>query len=90
MNLINSQRNSQSMNVNIDPLVLDTITCPSCRGNLFSQVHLLKRVPKLMVGSPSDIPLTIPIWRCVSCFTILTEFLPDGILDNSAEGNDEL
>jgi len=68
-------------NVNIDPTQLATICCQSCNGKLFKQAHILKRVPKFMVGAPSDVPIAFPVWRCTNCGTVLVEFIPDGIIE---------
>lgn len=83
--------NKNPMDVNVDISQLEIIECPSCTGKLFTQVHLLKRVPKIMVGAPQDIPVSIPLWRCTNCGTVLLDFVPKiaGITDNLLEDGDE-
>lgn len=88
MSLFNPMKGGNQPGVNIDPSMMQTIKCASCNGKLFKQAHLLKRIPKLMVGAPSDVPVAFPVWRCVSCNTVLIEFIPDGILDESEDQNE--
>ena len=76
------------MNLNIDPKAMESIKCTSCNGMLFKQAHVLKRIPKFMIGAPTDMPLAFPVWRCVSCNTVLIEFIPDGLLNIEEDENE--
>jgi predicted nucleic acid-binding Zn ribbon protein len=53
-----------------------TIKCESCEGIYFREVIYIKRVPKLMTGSPEDTTVPLPIYKCDSCGHINEGFNP--------------
>lgn len=53
-----------------------TIKCDSCDGIYFREVIYLKRVPKLMTGSPEDTTVPFPIYKCESCGHVNKGFNP--------------
>ena len=53
-----------------------TIKCESCEGIYFREVIYLKRVPKLMTGSPEDTTVPFPIYKCETCGYVNKGFNP--------------
>lgn len=72
---MNLSGNPQDFDLNVDLSKLDAIECSSCGGKLFKQAFMLKKLPKIMTGAPTDIPVSIPIWKCINCNNVLTEFV---------------
>ena len=86
---MNFGKQQSGFDLNVDLSALEVIKCPSCNGKFFKQVSVLRRLPKLMSGSPTDIPVSIPVWRCTSCGTVLTEFVPRAAGPGGLLGDDE-
>ena len=77
-----------NMNVNVDLSMATTIACDGCGGKVFRQAVVLKRIPKLQVGTPTDVPVGVPIFRCDDCGEVLKEFIPKSAGDfDSLFGN---
>ncbi len=51
-----------------------TITCDSCGKKFFKEVVLIKKVPKLLTGSPEDTLVPFPTYMCESCGHVNEEF----------------
>lgn len=52
-----------------------TVTCEDCGGIYFKEVTMLKKVPKLLTGSPEDVVVPFPTYMCNNCGFINQEFL---------------
>lgn len=46
----------------------------SCGNNTFKEVFLMRKISKLITGSPNDSYLPIPTFQCASCGHINKEF----------------
>lgn len=70
---------NNQMDINVNLKEAETIICSQCSGRLFEQQFILKLIPKIMLGAPTDIPVPIPIWRCTDCGTIAADIVPPGV-----------
>jgi uncharacterized Zn finger protein len=52
-----------------------TIKCEKCESKFFKEVTMLKKVPKLLTGSPEDTIVPFPTYMCNSCGFVNEEFL---------------
>jgi DNA-directed RNA polymerase subunit RPC12/RpoP len=52
-----------------------TIVCEECKSKFFKEVSMLKKVPKLLTGSPEDTIVPFPTYMCNSCGFVNEEFL---------------
>jgi hypothetical protein len=73
-NLIQKNMELQQPKINLKEC--PTIKCESCDGIYFREVIYLKRVPKLMTGSPEDTTVPFPIYKCESCGHVNKGFNP--------------
>jgi uncharacterized Zn finger protein len=53
--------------VNIDVYGLENLKCDHCGGIYFADVHVIKIVPKLLVGVKEDQHQILNALRCVEC-----------------------
>ena len=44
-----------------------TILCEECGSKFFKEVSMLKKVPKLLTGSPEDTIVPFPTYMCNDC-----------------------
>ena len=52
-----------------------TILCEECGSKFLKEVTMLKKVPKLLTGSPEDTIVPFPTYMCNSCGFVNEEFL---------------
>ena len=52
-----------------------TIICEECGSKFFKEVTMLKKVTKLLTGSPEDTIVPFPTYMCNSCGFVNEEFL---------------
>lgn len=52
-----------------------TIKCEKCESKYFKEVTMLKKVPKLLTGSPDDTIVPFPTYMCNNCGFVNEEFL---------------
>ena len=48
--------------------------CEKCKSTYFKEVTMLKKVPKLLTGSPEDTIVPFPTYRCADCHHVNEEF----------------
>lgn len=60
----------------IDLREQDTISCEKCGHRYFKEVILLKRVSKILTGSPEDTLVPFPIYACEKCSHVNKGFNP--------------
>jgi uncharacterized Zn finger protein len=53
-----------------------TISCESCGHKYFREVIYIKKVSKILTGSPEDTTVPFPIYKCDSCGHINSGFNP--------------
>jgi hypothetical protein len=51
--------------------------CSNCDGRFFAQTFMFRRVSKILVGSPQDQLVPIPVFRCDDCGTPIGDMMPD-------------
>lgn len=52
-----------------------TIICEECGSKFFKEVSMLKKVSKLLTGTPEDTIVPFPTYMCNSCGFVNEEFL---------------
>lgn len=67
------------------------IVCENCKGNIFSEALILRRVSKFLVASTSDKDQVIPVptFYCVKCKHVNKEFVPFGIEQEKEEDGEQ-
>lgn len=53
-----------------------TITCDKCGSIYFKEAIYIKKVSKLLTGSPEDTIVPFPIYMCISCEHVNSGFNP--------------
>ncbi|MFN9957622.1 MAG: hypothetical protein ACK55I_31335, partial [bacterium] len=56
-----------------------TIVCENCQSMFFKEVVIIKRVSKLLTGSPKDTDVPFPTYMCEKCGHVNNEFNPFAI-----------
>ena len=51
----------------------ETIKCEKCEGIYFREVIYVKKVSKLLTGSPEDTTLPLQIYKCDSCGPLMNK-----------------
>jgi len=44
-----------------------TVTCEKCGGTHFKEITLIKKVSRLLTGSPNDTLVPFPTYKCDDC-----------------------
>ena len=65
------------------------VVCEKCKGKIFGEALLLRKVSKFLVASSSDKDQIIPVptFYCVQCNHVNKEFLPLALEDDSNEND---
>jgi hypothetical protein len=58
----------------IDLRTQETVHCEKCHGKFFKEVVMLKKVPKLLTGSPEDTMVPFPTYMCNGCGHVNIDF----------------
>jgi hypothetical protein len=58
----------------------DPVSCDECGEIYFSQVLHIRRANRLVTGSTKDSYVPIPVFACLECKHVNTEFLPKEVL----------
>ena len=66
-NLINNKPN-------IDLKQQPTVTCEKCDSMYFKEVTLIKKVSKLLLGTPNDTMVPFPTYMCNDCGHVNEDF----------------
>ncbi len=53
--------------LNIDLYSLDNLKCDHCGGIYFTDIHVIKIVPKLLIGAKEDQHHVLNALQCVNC-----------------------
>ena len=51
-----------------------TVTCEKCESQMFKEIVMLKKVPKLLTGSQEDTIVPFPTYACLKCEHINEDF----------------
>ena len=63
------------------------MSCENCECIFFKQVFTLRKVSKVLIGSPTDQIMPIPIFRCDDCGAPVMDMLPDDPTNTSEKNN---
>jgi hypothetical protein len=77
----------EQINQKIDLTVTKEVTCPSCNGNVFESVVLLRKISKILVGTAQDALIPIDVMACKKCGELLDETLPIQLREDKAPKN---
>lgn len=66
--------NQQQINVSLDQTT--PINCDNCKGQVFSEAFLLRKISRLLTGSAQDGVVPVAVMACISCGHINEQFLP--------------
>jgi len=58
----------------INPLELPNIECENCGNIFFDKVTIIKKVSKLLTGSPTDEMIPMETYVCTECAHINKDF----------------
>ncbi len=60
------------------------VACHDCKGQVFANGIILRKVSKILAGTDKDalVPVTIPY--CVNCLSVLEDLLPDELKSNNS------
>lgn len=68
---------TEPQKINIDVKKNSTpIKCESCEGQTFTPVVFLRKISRLITGSPTDQIIPIDTFQCSECKHINKEFTP--------------
>jgi uncharacterized Zn finger protein len=59
---------------NIDLKKQPTLTCEKCDSMYFKEVTLIKKVSKLLLGTPNDTLVPFPTYMCNDCGHVNEDF----------------
>lgn len=57
------------------------IECANCQGIFFDQPVLVRKISRLLTGTPTDQIIVVPVLRCSDCGEVLKEVFPQGLPD---------
>lgn len=72
MDLNNIGQGGRQMQLNIQEA--SNITCEKCENIFFDKVTVIKKISKLLVGTPEDQYVPMETYRCTECGNINKEF----------------
>lgn len=52
------------------------VTCTDCKGQVFSNGMILRKVSKIIAGTDKDALIPVNIPYCVNCMQVLEDLLP--------------
>lgn len=52
------------------------VSCEKCNHVLFVEKYALRKISRLITGSPSDTVIPVPVFSCSSCGHVNSDFLP--------------
>jgi hypothetical protein len=53
-----------------------TVKCEKCKSIYFDEVHVVKKVSKLLTGAAEDTIVPFPILRCADCKHVNSDMNP--------------
>ncbi len=63
------------------------VICEKCKGTVFSEGLVLRKVSKFLVATATDKDTLIPVptFYCIKCQHVNKEFLPEGSVQEESE-----
>lgn len=65
--------------LNLDISQTDSVTCDECGGIYFQQALHIRKASGFLTGTGKTSYIPIPLFACISCGHVNTEFLPKEI-----------
>jgi len=62
--------------LNLDISQTDSVTCDECGGMYFQQALHIRKASGFLTGTGQTSYIPIPLFACISCGHVNTEFLP--------------
>lgn len=56
-----------------------SIECRECEYDIYVQAVHLRKIPKMLVGSPQDVIIPVDVFLCGQCGTVNLELLPEEV-----------
>jgi hypothetical protein len=74
--MTNILNNTDKPNVRVTINDTSEVICEQCSGNTFIESVLLRKVSALLTGAEKDAYIPIPVFCCVKCNGVNSEFIP--------------
>jgi hypothetical protein len=52
------------------------VKCEKCEHQVFLESYVIRKISKILVGSPSDVVVPVPIFTCAACGHVNEDFRP--------------
>lgn len=66
--------NPNTLNISIDQTI--SVVCEKCDSTLFQNALMMRKVSGLLTGTGQTSYIPIPVFSCMSCNHVNSEFLP--------------
>jgi len=76
---MNKNIKEEQPNVNVKLTDSTAIRCEKCDCEAFVEGMLLRKVPKLIAGTPQDALVPLPTFACSQCGHVNKAFYPKGL-----------
>jgi hypothetical protein len=61
------------------------VECDKCKGQLFKEATLIRKVSRFITNMPQDTMVPVPVFACYKCDHINDEFLPPTLRSDYVE-----
>ena len=78
-NIIGQNGQGQPPKVQVDLSSSTPLTCPNCGDDTFLPAIKMRKISKLLTGTPQDMILPIDVFLCANCGELNTELLPEQV-----------
>jgi hypothetical protein len=78
-NIIGQNGQQQPPKVQIDLSTSTPLGCANCGDDTFLPAVKMRKISKLLTGTPQDVILPIDVFLCASCGELNTELLPEQV-----------
>ena len=79
------QQPEQPIQFNVDPMKLQTVTCPNCDSIFFEEKMMFKELPAIQSPNGKASMIPIPVVVCNECGSVHPKFVPKGLFDAPEE-----
>jgi hypothetical protein len=78
-NIIGQTGQGQPPKVQVDLSSSTPLTCTNCEDDTFLPAIKMRKISKLLTGTPQDMILPIDVFLCANCGELNTELLPEQV-----------
>ena len=68
-------------NINVDINQTTGVTCEKCQCTVFQEGLVIRKASGLLTGTGQPTYVPIPVFACIKCGHVNTEFLPKQVKD---------